>query len=487
MRKLFVLTLSVSLLVGCSSIVEPEQSEQSPDIQSAEIEETQTAEPKPLPTFELSDLRVDSELCKFEDVTADFANRKPWQLINYFPYVVDEPYFLSPVGELNVGLVLLDWSDKQGTQADKDYYLGELEMMAKWFERVSQEKLSFNYKISDDWSTLNGSWQDYKRDDNDGGGDEERAPWEQWLLDEAVSASDDTFDYSNLDLVLLAIPRSGEVFLNRGQGQMYTDDTVMTSGTQGMAYDLHEESERGTALKTDEGVVGNWVISGTQFQHIDNSSTAWIHWAHELGHMFGFISHMNQPVEGANSPIFNNSMYGVGLFADQWIVTRVEASWNAWLAGWLDDEQIWCVDASSVKDEVFSLNDFRDVDGKVKSIIIRTSDTTGLVIESRKWNAEFDYSTAYSNSTVYSGRGLYDAVVMYNIDSSRWIADSSMVALVPVTTNETWDEGKWPPNSASFTDIYFHEGESAEFEGLSIEVLSLQEKANYIRVKKVDG
>lgn len=484
MRKLVGLSLSISLsaslLVGCSSMVEPEQSELPSAAKSAEIEETQAAEPEPLPTFEVSELRVDSELCKFEDVTEDFARRKPWQLINYFPNVVDEPYFLPTVGEINVGLVLLDWTDKQGTLEDEDYYLGELEMMAKWFERVSQGKLSLNFRISENWSTLNGSWQDYRRDDNDGGGDEERAPWEQWLLDEAVMASDDTFDYSDIDLVLLAIPRSGEVY--RGsQGQMYSDDTVMTSGTQGMAYDVHEDSLRATVIRSNEGSIGNWVISGTQFQHDDNTSTAWIHWAHELGHMFGFISHMNQPVDGANSPIYNNSMYGVGLFADQWIVTRVEASWNAWLAGWLDDDQIWCVDASEVKDEVFSLNDFRDVDGNVKSVIIRTSDTSGLVIESRKWNGEFDYSTAYSD------KGFYDAVVMYNIDSSRWIADSSMVALVPETTNETWDEGKWPPDAASFTDIYFHEGQVAEFEGLSIEVLSLQESANFIRVKRVDG
>ena len=170
-------------------------------------------------------------------------------------------------------------------------------------------------------------------------------------------------------------------------------------------------------------------------------------------------------------------MYGVGVYSDQWIVTRVEASWTAWVAGWLDDDQIWCVDATDIDDDIFSLNDFRDVDGKIKSIIIRTSDKTGLVIESRKWNSEFDYATKYSE------RGFYDAAVMYNIDSSRWIADNSMVPLVPGSINETWDDGKWPPDSRSFTDIYFHEGQSAEYEGLSIEVLSLQQSANYIRVK----
>ena len=479
-RLIAIAASSLLILTGCTS--EPEFGEVSSAIQDsqemqAEAEESATAEPEPLPTFELSSLRADSELCKFEDVTDDFAKRKPWQLINYFPNVVDKPYFLPTVGEINIGLVLLDWSDKQGTEADKEYYLGELEMMAKWFERVSQGKLKLNFRTSEEWSTLRGSWQEYKLEDNQEGGDEERVPWEQWLLDEAVLASDGVFDYSQIDVVLLAIPRSGEVYLGRTR-QMYSEDTIMTSGTQGMAYDLHEESERGTALKTSEGVIGNWIISGTQFQHNDNTSTAWIHWAHELGHMHGFISHMNQPVERAYAPIFHNSMYGVGLYADQWIVTRVEASWTAWVAGWLDDEQIWCVDAADIEDEIFSLNDFRDIDGSIKALIIRTSETSGLVIESRKWNEEFDYSTEYSE------QGLYDAVVMYNIDSSRWIADQSMVPLVPQTTNERWDNGKWPPNSWSFTDIYFHEGEAAEFEGLSIEVLSLQDSANFVRVSQ---
>lgn len=479
MRRVLTLLLSTGLLMGCAESLEPEQTVEAKPSTTAEPEETQSSEPEPLPTFELSSMRTDSELCKFEDKTAEFATRRPWQLFNYFPNMAIEPYFLPSTGEINVGLVFLDWSDKEGTQADRNYYLGESEMMTNWFDRVSQGKLAVNWRVSEAWSTLSGSWQDYKRDDN-AGGDEERAPWEQWLLDEAVKASDDSFDYSGLDLVILAIPRSGNI-TQGPRGQIYSDDTVMTTGTQGMAYDVHEGSLRATVVRSEEASIGNWIISGTQFQHTDNTSTAWIHWAHEIGHMQGFISHMNQPVEGQNSPIYNNSLYGVGLYADQWLITRVVASWTAWVAGWLDDDQVWCVDASEISDEVFSLNDFRDVDGDVKAIILRTSDTQGLVIESRKWNGEFDYATAYSK------RGFYDSIVMYNIDSSRWIADKSLVPLVPVTTNETWDEGKWPPDSTSFTDIYFHEGQSAEYEGMKIEPLSLQDEANYIRISRIEG
>lgn len=438
-------------------------------------------ESTPQPSFELSTLGVDSDLCKFEDLTPEFSKRSEWENFTYFPNVATEHYFLPNTGELNLALVFLDWEDKAGTPEDLTYYTEQTEIMSAWFQTVSQKNLALNWSVATEWNHLGGSWKDYARIDNENyGSDEDRAPWEQWLLDEAVKASDSSFDYSQIDYVVFAMPRSGSI-IQRSSGDRYDSETVMTSGVQGMAYDVHEGSRRATIVKSEEKLIGNWVLSGTSFQDSENRSPSWVHWAHEMGHMLGYISHQGVPNQQNNAPLFSNTMQGVSLFADQWQVTRVVDTWTAWVAGWLEDSQVKCVNADDIQgQEIFAVESFRKEGGQTKSLIIRTGKTSGLVIESRDWNSEFDYSTRLSE------KGLYSAVVMYKIDSSRAIADESLVALTPRgLINVARDADKWPGPATSFTDIYFHEGNSVEFEGLKIEPISLQAGVDYIKVTRI--
>jgi len=475
LRKLITLLLSTSLLVGCTSSLEPEETTEPTATQTAEAEQTQT--PEPPPTFELSTARVDSELCKFQDETVDGKNRKPWDSFTYFPNLQVNPYFLPNTGQIEVALVFLDWDDKPGTDSDTSYYISQAELMRTWFEAVSQENLKINWRIGSGWNKLSGSWKDYLRLDNDTYGNNERSSWEQWLLDEAVDASDSAFDYAGVDYVVYAMPLSGQI-TESDNGPVYGPETVMTSGVQGMAYDANPQSSRGTVIRSDEASIANWVISGTSFQDTQNRSPSWVHWAHEMGHMLGYISHAGVPNPPSSDTYYQNTLYGVDLFADQWQVTRVVATWTAWLAGWLEDDQVWCVNADDLEDEIFAINSFRDGDGSTKSLILRTGETTGLVIESRQWNPTWDYVTPLSEV------GAYDGVVMYTIDSARPIGDESLVAQVPVTTAEQFDPGKWPQTAQVFTDIYFHEGQALNFGGLKIEVLSVQHGVDYVRVTR---
>jgi hypothetical protein len=456
-------------------------------IQEDVVEVLTEEEQAPLPTFELSDLRVDSELCKFEDNSLGFngqtppGNRKEWEPdFNYFPNQGGSEYFFPTTGEVNLALVFLDWSDKLGTPDDVSYYLDQADKFARWYQTISQGKLTINWRLGEDWNELEGSWEEYKRLDNENYGENERAAWEQWFVDQAVAASDDAFDYSDIDYVVFVMPKSGSI--GKQDGMIYSEDTIMTTGTQGMAYDVHPGNSSGTVVRSQEKSIGNWVISGTTFQDEENRSPSWVHWAHEMGHMFGFIAHapMRNPpaTDEPHVSLYDNTMYGVGLFSDGWIVTRVVSSWDAWLAGWLDDSQVLCVNAEDIQDEIFAINSFRNPNGSTKSLIIRTSETSGLVIESRDWNSEFDYETSLSRE------GLYNAIVMYNIDSTRWIGDQSLIALAPGSVGESWDEEQWPGTAKNYTDIYFHEGDTAQYEGLIIEPLSLQEGVDYVRVSR---
>jgi hypothetical protein len=476
MRKLIALLLSTGLLTGCTSTSEfGEVSSAIRDSQEMQAEETQSPEPEPLPTFELSTLGADPNLCKFEDKTSEFASREPWMPMTYFPNVSTDPYYIPTIGEANVALVFLDWGDKQGTDEDRDYYLEQAEIMADWYQMISQEKSSINWRISDRWGRLPGSWEDMKRGSRRSQDDESDPVLNQEVLDLAVAATDEYFDYTGIDYVIFAIPLSGSLTL---QGYE-SGDVVIYAGLHGRQWYIHPNPDPlVTSVNTQEGSMGNWVLGGTTFQDTKGRSPAWAFWAHEMGHMLGFKSHDFQPTVEQDSAFYNNPIGAAGIFAHQWYQVRAVSGWNSWIAGWLDDDQVRCVEATEVEDEVFSVNNRREVSGETKMVILRTGETTGLVIESREWDPEFDAPTQKAAD------GFYDGILMYHIDSSRPLADQSMIPLMPHGTDEVWDQGMWPGPAVSGADSMFQEGESAEYQDFTIEVLSMQDGVDYVRVRR---
>lgn len=470
---LVALVLPFALTVSSCSPATVEAEPVQVDVATSSTEEQQS----PPPTFELSELRVDSELCKFEDQSPGFSSRDPWMDFTYFPNMQADPYFLPSIGQVEIGLVFLDWEDKPGSDNDRDYYLKQAEIMADWYQLISQEKFSINWHVSDRWGRLPGSWRDMKRGSQQSDTEEDPVA-NQEVLDLAATATDDYFDYTDIDYVIFAIPKSGTL-TDRGAE---IGDVVFYAGIHGFESHIHPNPDwHATSVNTNEGAIGNWALAGTTFQDTENRSPSWVFWAHEMGHMFGYVSHSPQPGVEDNGPggqYFVNPMTSGGIFAHQWTPVRAVSGWTSWVAGWLDDDQIQCVDAADIEDEVFAVNNRRQVGGATKAVIIRTGETTGLVIESREWDALIDAPTAKGES------GFYDGIFMYFIDSSRRISDMSLIPLMPHGTGQVWDEDLWPGPATYSVDSMFQEGESAEFQDFTIEVLSMQNGVDYVRVRR---
>jgi len=477
MHKYLALFLVLGLLGGCTSIEEPQ-------VAQSTVEKSQESEdsPTPQPSFETSNLRIDPSLCKFEDKTPGFATRDPWMSFNYFPNMQADPYLLPSLGEVNLALVFLNWIDMPGTDDDRNYYLEQVDAMTSWFELVSQSKYQLNWRIADSWNALPGSWKDYKRGALVEDSDEEDPIANQALLDKISEVTDADFDYRDIDYVVFAIPRSGSL---TEQGTE-VGDVVFYAGPHGFQSFIHPNPDPlMTEFRTDEGSMGNWVLAGTSFQDKKNRSPAWVLWAHEMGHMFGYVSHA--PMPGAEtwgdstSQYEANPMSAGGLFANQWNPVRAVSGWTSWVAGWLDDDQIQCVEAQEVTEEVFAINNSRNVGGTTKAVILRTGETTGLVIESREWDPVID------PTTIKAKNGFYDGVFMYHIDSSRDISDQSLIPLLPNGQDEVYDTMLWPGPATSSVDSMFQEGESAEYGDFRIQVLSMQEGVDYVKVTRIQN
>lgn len=437
------MVLSVALLSACAS--------------------PQEAAPSPKPTFSTSSLEGDPEACKIKEVSPDRSSAPERIQFSYFPAVTNSKYFLPHSGTWNIGLVFLDWQDMRGNSDDEKYYKAQAKKLEKWFAEQSQGQVAISFRIAQSWSQLPGESKAYYTEDNQQGSDEARAPKEQQLLNKIVAASDKSFDYSDLDLVLFAIPRERVIF---------------TSGTQGFESNNHPNSQRATLVNTAEASIGNWILSGSKFMDDKDRSPSWVHWAHEIGHMMGITGHLNPMRPAGPETYFQNPMYGVGLFADQWTVIRTVEGWNAWMLGWITDDQVNCIDTKDISDEIFAVEDGRNPDSKKKLLVLRTGDSKVLVIETRLFDPKRD------NNTRMATAGFYNSVIMYALDSTRRMSDGSGIAQVPLSTDEKWDNGKWPSEAEVFTDIYFKEGNSVVIDGLKIEVLSLQGSKNFIRVTK---
>lgn len=443
MKRILGIICGLSLLTGCADMP--------------------TEPPKPIPTFITSEKAIDSNLCKFTEVSEQ-RDQAPDRLdFSYFPPANESAYFLPHSGTWKIGLIFLDWSDMAGTDGDKKYYAEQAELLSAWYEESSNAKIKINWRISESWNRLPGKSRDYYTPDNTDGSDESRQPKEQNLLDLAVQATDQGFDYTELDVVIYAIPRGNVVF---------------TSGSQGFESNNFPGSSRATLVKSKEKTIGNWILSGSKFMDDKNRSPAFIHWAHEMGHMMGLTGHRTPSNPPNNKNYYQNPMSGIGLYSDQWSVLRAVEGWNAWMLGWLDDSEVRCVDAESMTDDIFEINENRSNDSGPKMLVIRTGKDSGLVIESRLFHKEMD------NNTRMAQAGKYDGVVMYQMDSTKPMSEGSAVALVPRSTDEMWDNGKWPSEAEVFTDIYFKEGDVANFSGLLVEVVSAQGSRNFVKVTR---
>lgn len=474
----FVLALVLPFALALSSC--GPAAEQNVAISTEAPDAQQLKEQAPHPTFEASELRVDSSLCKFEDQSPGFLSRDPWMDFTYFPNMQADPYFLPSIGQADIALVFLDWEDLPGSDEDRDYYLKQAKTMADWYQMISQEKYSVNWHVSDRWGRLPGSWRDMKRGSQQSQAEEDPVA-NQEVLDLAVAASDDYFDYTDIDYVIFAIPKSGSLTKQGAE----IGDVVFYSGIHGFESHIHPNPDwHATSVNTNEGAIGNWALAGTSFQDSENRSPSWVFWTHEMGHMFGYVSHSPQPGVVDNGPggqYLVNPMTPGGIFAHQWNPVRAVSGWTSWVAGWLDDDQIQCVDAADIQDEIFAVNNRREVGGEAKAVIIRTGETTGLVIESREWDPLIDAPTAKGES------GFYDGIFMYYIDSSRRISDKSLIPLMPHGTGQVWDEDLWPGPATTSVDAIFQEGESAEYQDFTIEVLSIQDGVDYVRVSRLSA
>lgn len=474
LKKLIAIVITAVLpLVGCS--IAPDQEEVTLEVEGSQeteavVEETTAPEPDPLPTFELSALREDPEVCKVKEDSRIYAPGDPVVDFSAFDEIRGKykgnatafpfrPTTLPTFGELNVAVVPVDWSDSVGSQEELDFYRSQAQTFADFWFMASEGNLSVQIHMPDEWQRISGSVEDFRMTQEEEGQRYDERPKKQALYDAITDASDEAMDYSSIDIVLPVWP---------------LDKTVSEWGGP------HEFNfDWNAAMYTDEKTIYDIAGAGDWFlDHIDYGGP-WFYYVHEVGHMLGFVhlpdeDGLYNELDWKESWWLQNGTSGLDVMGNQDGAVKTIGSWLRWLAGWLDDSQVICVTEDSIVDEYFELNHLNDISGGVESLIIKLSETQVVVVESRRWDERFDRPIVHSR----------DGIFAYVVTATKGASQNSQQMISPRSIQDWVEVNHW--RGSQEIDGTFCEGDAANVSNLRIEAVSLQDGKDYVRVTKTD-
>jgi hypothetical protein len=136
--------------------------------------------------------------------------------------------------------------------------------------------------------------------------------------------------------------------------------------------------------------------------------------------------------------------------------SRELSGWLRFLAGWLADDQIFCMDASKVDNLEMTLVPLSDTEQGPKFAVLPISATKALMIESRR---ETEFSCEAPTPR--------DGVLVYVYDATLGHGEDFLVPVSPQGRQDQNFDCPLEPNP----DVLLREGDVVVVEGLTVEVL----------------
>ena len=411
---------------------------------------------------QVSDIAIDSAKCKLEensrtrkpgDSNPDFSDEREI-LGRYngnataFPFA---PTVLPITGEIEVAFIYVDWADLPGTTEDYEYYKQQIKMFEDFYWMASEHKLKMNVSLSPSWFQMAGSYENFKMTQEEEA-QSGYAPKKQLFYDAAVAASDAETDFSTVDIVFFAIPRSKSVFLHGGPHEFNWIHNGYLDTQEGEIYDV--------------AAAGDWFLKNDSFE------PPWVYYVHETGHMLGIPHQANEEFKDGRFVHLNNPLNGYDIMANQGGASRTITSWLRWLAGWLEDSQVACITKSDVTENFFELHPVNQVGDQIESLVIKLSETKAVVVESRRFDPYFDRRTKNSKT----------GLLAYVVDATKGSAQGSQALLSPRDITKYIEEPNW--RSWAELDAIFFQGDSVVVDGITIEAYSIGEQSDVVRVSK---
>jgi M6 family metalloprotease-like protein len=369
------------------------------------------------------------ELCKIKE---NNSNRLRWsnsQLPTGFPGFTHA----TKTGTVKWALIPLDFPDLAGEANFRSRVDEQMKLTSEWFDTVSGGKFKVEWVVLDKWVRIPNPTSEYTIDRSD---NLERVPNAIKLWNNAMTESDKVFDFTGIQTVNFILPK----------GQDFVQEAL-----QGFPWQPEVK-----AVVTNEGSVSSFSIAGRFFDKLNRKY--WSYWVHEFGHAMA-LPHIGN----SRDP---NPFLGSDIMANQDGETRELSGWLRFVAGWLDDEKVYCQELSTLKNTDVTLVPLSGSGTGVKMVVVPISATKAVVIESRR-------ETKFS-CTMPSNR---NGVLVYTYDATLSHGENF---LEPVTPLFRYNESSYDCASSLNPNPISYKGDKISVEGVTIEVV---DSLNYDKIK----
>jgi M6 family metalloprotease-like protein len=377
----------------------------------------------------------DVNLCKLNENNSNRRGTGENALPTGFPSV---PSLTRKSGTVKWALVPIDFSDIKGDSNFRSRVDTQMNLLSEWFNTVSEGKFKVEWVVAKNWTTLPGKSSDYKIPFSDG---PDRSPAIAAFWNKAINESDKNFDYTNIQTVNFILPLT---------------QTVVTESLQGFPWEQAVKNH-----VTQEGKISSFSIPGVFFNK--ENRQYWSYWAHEFGHAMA-LPHIGSSREP-------NPFLGLDIMGNQDGYTRELTGWMRFVAGWLDDEKVYCQELQKLVSTDLTLVPLSGTKNGIKMAVIPISESKALIVESRR---ETKFSCAMPTKK--------NGVLTYVYDATRSHGENFLIPLTPAgRSNESSSNCPVSP----FPDPILRQGEKMKFEGVTIEVLESKD-IDRIRISKAN-
>ena len=368
------------------------------------------------------------ELCKIkEDSSARRRSDNP--LPTGFP----RHTIAQKTGTVKWALIPLDFPDLAGEANFRSRVDEQMKLTSEWFDTVSEGKFKVEWVVLDKWVRIPNPTSEYKIPYSD---NLERVPNAVKLWNNAMTESDKVFDFTGIQTVNFILPKGQDFVLESAQGFPWQPEVK--------------------AVVTNEGSVSSFSIPGKFFDVPERQY--WSYYAHEFGHA------MAMPHIGSSR--VSNPFIGLEIMGGQDGETRELSGWLRFVAGWLDDEKVYCQELSTLKNTDVTLVPLSGSGNGVKMVVVPVSATKAVVIESRR-------ETKFSCKMPSKRNG----ILVYTYDATFGHTENF---LKPATPLGRADEGSSDCFVSRYPNPILYKGDKISVEGVTIEVV---DSLNYDKIK----
>lgn len=269
----------------------------------------------------------------------------------------------SALGTVKIAVIPVDFSNAPGEGSPADLYNDDIQKMVEWSEFFSRGKMNYEIEFNGaEWIRAPRGAEWYTCTNCQKGSIKDLQTPAQGAQ-EMISAADESYDFEGVEIVYFVFPYEAERDFGTAT---YGFNEKFTTNEGKMEASIYGEMGGGVGAQSDRSVI-------------------WDHAVHEILHFQGFVGH---------GP---SNWTGHYITVDQWGPSKAVTSWEAFLNGWFNEEEILCLDSQSIDQEVFvTLDAITNFGPKHESVMIRINDEEIVVVERHE---EGPYTTICTDCT----------------------------------------------------------------------------------------